>query len=241
MRAIIIVLLLPCQTMADTVTVFAAASLKSALDPVAQGWRAETGHEVAISYGGTAALAKQILAGAPADIFIAASTAWMDEVDTAGAIRAASRRNLLGNTLVLVGAAGATPGDLADVPVLLGDGKLAMAFVDAVPAGQYGKAALQGLGLWDRVAAQVVQSENVRVTLAFVARGEAVLGVVYASDAVAEPRVSVVARFPADSYPAIVYPAALTGRAGPAAVAFLDVLEGPAADAVFLDNGFTLQ
>ena len=241
MRALILALLLPLPAMADDVTVFAAASLKSALDRVATAWSAETGHQVLISYGGTPALAKQIEAGAPADIFIAASVDWMDHVQAAGLIDADSRRDLLGNGLVLVGQAGAAPMNLLDLPLRLGQEKLSMAFVDSVPAGQYGKAALETLGLWDAVEPQVVQSENVRVALAFVARGEAAFGVVYTSDAVAEAGVTVVAAFASDSHPPILYPAALTVQAGPAAAAFLTALEGPAADAVFVANGFTLQ
>ncbi|MCU0802456.1 MAG: molybdate ABC transporter substrate-binding protein [Rhodobacteraceae bacterium] len=241
MRALILALLLPVPAMADAVTVFAAASLKSALDPIAEIWSAETGHTVTISYGGTATLAKQIIAGAPADMFISASEPWMDDVMAAGVMAEGSRVDLLGNTLVLVGQAGADPVVLADLPAQLGDGKLSMAFVDSVPAGQYGKAALESLGLWAAVAGQVVQSENVRVALAFVARGEAALGVVYASDAVAEPGVAVVATFPEGSHPEIIYPAALTAQAGPAAEAFLAALQAPAADAVFLANGFSLR
>ncbi|MFM2388728.1 MAG: molybdate transporter substrate-binding protein [Pseudomonadota bacterium] len=241
MRALILALLLPLPAMADDVTVFAAASLKSALDPIAAAWGAETGHEVVVSYGSTATLAKQIVAGAPADIFIAASEAWMDEVVAAGVMAAGAPVDLLGNTLVLVGAKGAGAVDLAGLPVLLGDGKLSMAFVDAVPAGQYGKAALEHLGLWGAVEGQVVQSDNVRVALAFVARGEAAYGVVYGSDAVAEPGVTVVASFPTGSHAPITYPAGLTAQAGDAAGAFLAALQEPAADAVFVQNGFELK
>ena len=240
MRALILALLLPFSAVAEGVTVFAAASLKTALDPVARAWAAETGHGVLISYGGTATLARQIEAGAPADIFIAASVDWMDHVQGAGLINVASRRDLWGNQLVLVGQAGAGSFDLVDLPGQLGEGKLSMAFVEAVPAGQYGKAALEKLGLWGAVAGQVVQSENVRVALSFVARGEAAFGVVYASDALAEPGVTVVAAFPPDSHAQILYPAALTVTAGPEAAAFLAALEAPAADKVFLANGFSL-
>lgn len=237
---LIVTLLIPRLALADGLTVFAAASLKSALDGVASSWEQATGNSVVISYGGTATLARQIVAGAPADVFIAASVDWMDHVQDAGMIALASRRDLLGNGLVLVGQAGAAPFDLGDLPLQLGDDKLAMAFVDAVPAGQYGKAALQSLGLWQSVERRVVQSENVRVALAFVARGEARFGVVYASDAVAEPGVSVVATFPASSHPPIIYSVALTTDAGPAAAAFLAALQATAADAVFAANGFTL-
>jgi molybdate transport system substrate-binding protein len=241
MRRLILALLFPFPALADDVTVFAAASLKTALDPIAAEWGAETGHRVTISYGGTATLAKQIIAGAPADMFISASEPWMDDVVAAGVMVEDSRVDLLGNTLVLVGQAGVAPVALADLPGQLADDKLSMAFVDSVPAGQYGKAALESLGLWGAVEAQVVQSENVRVALAFVARGEAAFGVVYGSDAMAEPGVTVVATFPEGSHPEIVYPAALTAQAGAAAGAFLTALQAPPADAVFLANGFTLR
>ncbi len=241
MRAFVLALLLPLPAMADDVTVFAAASLKTALDPIAEGWGAETGNSVTISYGGTPTLAKQIMEGAPADLFISASVPWMDEVVAAGVMQADSWVDLLGNRLVLVGGAGAAAVALPDLPAQLGDGKLSMAFVDAVPAGQYGKAALESLGLWPAVEPHVVQSDNVRAALAFVARGEAAFGVVYASDAVAEVGVSVVATFPADSHPPIIYPAALTVQAGEAAAAFFAALQGPAAEAAFLANGFTLK
>lgn len=241
MRALVLALLVSTPAMADDVTVFAAASLKTALDPIAEVWSAETGHRVTISYGGTSTLAKQIEAGAPADMFIAASVDWMDHVQAADVMAQGGRVDLLANTLVLVGGAGAGAISLADLPARLGDGKLSMAFVDAVPAGQYGKAALQSMGLWGAVETRVVQSENVRSALAFVARGEAVFGVVYGSDAVAEPGVTVVAAFPENSHPPIIYPAALTAQAGEAAAAFLTALQMPAADAVFVDNGFTLK
>ncbi len=239
MRALLFALLFPFPAMADDITVFAAASLKTALDAIAADW---AGDRVTLVYGGTPAMAKQIEQGAPADIFIAASTPWMDYVADAGLLRAGTRRDILGNRLVLIGPAGAQAVVLSpdlDLAGLLGDGKLAMALVEAVPAGQYGKAALVTLGLWDGVAAQVVQAENVRAALALVAAGEAPLGIVYASDAVVEPGVTVVATFAADTHPAIVYPAALTAGAQDAALLFLDALTAPKAQAVFLVNGFT--
>jgi molybdate transport system substrate-binding protein len=244
MRALILALLIPFPALADEITVYAAASLKTALDQIAADWQADTGDTVTLVYGGTPAMAKQIAQGAPADIFIAASTDWMDYVIDAGLMRAGSRRDILGNALVLVGPTGAAPINLSsgtDLAGLLGDGKLSMALVDAVPAGQYGKAALTTLGLWDSIAAQVAQSENVRAALALVAQGEAPLGIVYASDAVAEPQVTVVAAFAPDTHPPIVYPAALTADADAAAAAFLDGLGAPAAQAVFVANGFTLR
>lgn len=235
-------LCLTTPALAEEVVVFAAASLKTALDGVAAGFMAETGHRVTISYGGSNALAQQIIAGAPADIYLSAAVNWMDAVEQAGLVADASRADLWGNSLVLV-AKDVGPVDLGsvDLAALLGDGKLSMAMVDAVPAGQYGKAALQALGLWDAVAPQVAQAENVRAALALVALGEAPYGVVYASDAVAEPGVTVVARFPADSHPPIVYPGALlVGAANAADRAFYDALKTSAADASFAAQGFVI-
>lgn len=227
---------------AEEVVVFAAASLKTALDGVAAGFMADTGHRVTISYGGSNALAQQILAGAPADIYLSAAETWMDAVERAGMVTDATRVDLWGNSLVLV-AKDAGPVDLAsvDLAALLGDGKLSMAMVDAVPAGQYGKAALQALGLWDAVAPKVAQAENVRAALALVALGEAPFGVVYGSDAVAEPGVTVVATFPANSHPAIVYPGALLmGATDPADRAFYDALKTRAASDRFAAQGFVI-
>ena len=227
---------------AEDVSVFAAASMKTALDQAAADFQAATGNTVTISYAGSNALAKQIIEGAPADIFVSAAVNWMDEVEKAGLIAPDSRRDLLGNTLVLVAhddvpATGITR-DL-DLKAMLGEGKQAMALVDAVPAGQYGKAALESLGLWEGVAPSVAQADNVRAALALVATGEAPYGIVYATDARAEPRVHVVGTFPQDSYPPAIYPAALlTGAADPADRAFFDALSSDAADAIFAGQGF---
>lgn len=234
-------LILSTQAAWADVTVFAAASLKTALDRIAADWTAQTGTPVTLSYGGTPALAKQIAEGAPADMFLSASTAWMDDLEAKALIQSATRRDLLGNRLILVAHGSATPVSIdasLDLPGLLDGGKLSMALVDAVPAGQYGKEALQSLGLWAQVEASVVQSENVRAALQLVALGEAPLGIAYASDAMAEPRVTVVGTFPAESHSPIVYPAALTVTAGGEAAAFLDHLAGPSAMAVFQANGF---
>lgn len=237
----ILALVLSAQTALADVTVFAAASLKTALDQIAQDWSAQTGTKVTLSYGGTPALARQIAEGAPADIFLSASKAWMDDLQDQTLIRPETRRDLLGNRLVLVAHGDAPPVTVdasLDLPGLLQGGKLAMALVDAVPAGQYGKEALTTLGLWAAVEPSVVQSENVRSALHLVALGEAPLGIVYASDAVAEPGVTVIGTFPEDSHQPIVFPAALTVEAGPDAMAFLDHLSGPAAQEVFQANGF---
>ena len=236
---------LPTPVLADEVVVFAAASLKTALDQVAAEFQAATGHEVLVSYAGSNALATQIIQGAPADIFISAAVNWMDEVEKAGLVVPGTRADILSNTLVLVahgkGAGPVAIGPQTDLAGMLGGGRLSMAMVDAVPAGQYGKAALERLGLWPTVEGAVAQSENVRAALALVAAGEAPYGIVYASDAVAEDNVTVVATFPADRHPPIVYPAALlTGAADAADRAFLEALRADGADAAFAAQGFVV-
>lgn len=231
---------------AADVVVFAAASLKSALDRVAQDWQAATGNRVRISYAGSGKLAKQILDGAPADIFLSAAPEWMDAVEAGAMIVPQTRRDLLGNRLVLVGhgrglATVEIDRDL-DLAALLGGEHLAMAFVDSVPAGQYGKAALEYLGQWDAVAPLVAQSDNVRAALALVDRGEAPLGIVYATDARAAGDVTVLGTFPAGSHLPIRYPVALlAGAADPEDAAFLSALSSPGAEAVFRDEGFEIM
>ncbi len=237
--------LVAVPVMADEVVVFAAASLKGALDSVAADFQAATGNTVTISYAGSNALAKQIIEGAPADIFISAADNWMDEVEKAGLVVQGTRADLLGNRLVLVAhGKDAAPVEIApslDLAGLLGDGKLAMAMVDSVPAGQYGKEALETLGLWAGVEGSVAQSENVRAALVLVSSGEAPLGIVYASDAVADDNVTVIGAFPADSHAPIIYPAALLTEAADAAdAAFLEALSSDAADATFTAHGFAI-
>jgi molybdate transport system substrate-binding protein len=234
----------------EPIVVFAAASLKNALDEAGAAWAKETGGMSRISYAGSNALAKQIEAGAPADLFISADLAWMDYAEKNGTIRAETRVNLLRNAIVLVAAKGSGKGSGkrvalepgADLTAALAGGRLAMGNVDAVPAGKYGKAALEKLGAWDRVKGQVAQAENVRAALLLVSRGEAPLGIVYATDAASDPGVEVVATFPADSHPPIVYPAALTrDAAGPTgAASFLSFLRSPAARPIFERQGFVV-
>lgn len=236
-------LLTPVASAAERVTVFAAASLKNALDEASAAWSSATGKETAISYAASSALARQIEAGAPADIFIPADTDWMDYLRQRNLIAPASEVRLLGNQLVLIVPA-SNPATLTIVPVfdlagLLGDGKLAMGDVRAVPAGKYGKAALESLGVWDQVAGRVAQAENVRAALKLVATGEAAAGIVYRTDALAEQQVKVVGVFPASSHPDIVYPAALTAASvNPDAKAFLTFLQSAAAQAIFTKYGF---
>jgi molybdate transport system substrate-binding protein len=230
---------------AEEVVVFAAASLKDALDAVAADFEAATGHSVTISYGGSNALAKQIIEGAPADIFLSAAVNWMDEVEKAGLVAEGTRRNLFGNTLVLVAhGKDAAPVEIAagfDLAGLLGDGLLSMAMVDSVPAGQYGKSALESLGVWPTVEGKIAQSENVRAALTLVSAGETPLGIVYATDAGADDNVTVVGTFPADSHKPIVYPGALlSGAADAADRAFFEALSSDAAGATFAEKGFVV-
>jgi molybdate transport system substrate-binding protein len=234
---------LPASARADQITVFAAASLTPALDRVAAAWGAATGHGVTLSYAGSSALARQIQQGAPADIFIAASSDWMDALTASGDLRADSRRDILSNRLVLIAHGRNLPpvalDDSLDLPALLGEGRLAMALVDAVPAGIYGRAALTALGQWEAVAPRVAQADNVRAALAYVARNEAPLGIVYATDAAASDQVSIIATFPADSRPTITSRAALTAQTtNPAAAAFLTYLTTPAARTIRAAAGF---
>lgn len=230
----------PLAASAADLTVFAAASLKTALDEIETAWESETGLDLVISLAGSSALARQIELGAPADLFISASPEWMDTLDAAGLIRPDTRRNLLTNDLVLVAHGPGAPAlDPARLPAELDDGRLAMALVDAVPAGIYGKAALESLGLWPALEPKVAQADNVRAALALVAAGEAPFGIVYATDARAEPGVSVVATFPSGSHPPIVYPAAVTAEAtSPHAEVFLDWLGGDTARGAFARQGF---
>lgn len=227
---------------AQEITVFAAASLKDAMEEIVSDFAQDSGSRVSLSLAGSSALARQIQQGAPADVFISANLAWMDTLDAEGLIDPESRFDLAANSLVLVAHDSAAPVDLTadtDLAGLIGEGKLAMALVDAVPAGIYGKAALETLGLWDSVAPNVAQADNVRAALALVALGEAPYGIVYATDAVAEPGVTVVGTFPADSHPPIIYPAAaVAGRDNPLAAKLLDFLRSAPAQDALARQGF---
>jgi molybdate transport system substrate-binding protein len=227
---------------ARPVVVFAAASLRNALDEVIAGW---PGGTATVAYAGSPALARQIEQGAPADLFISADGPWMDHLAGQGLLREGTRRDLLGNRLVLIAHGPAAPlgaiGPGTDILGLLKGERLAMAHVAAVPAGRYGRAALEALGLWAGLAGRLAQAENVRAVLALVARGEAPLGIVYATDAAAQPGVSVIGTFPTSSHPPIVYPAAvLAGSTNPAAGALAEHLASAAARAVFDRHGFTV-
>ena len=227
------------------VVVFAAASLKNALDDIHAQYTKDTGKQITISLAASSQLAKQIESGAPADIFISADLDWMDYLAQKNLIKPDTRKNLLGNELVLI-----APKDRAfdvkiapgfDLAKLLEGGRLAMADTTAVPAGKYGKAALEKLGAWASVADHLAQAENVRAALALVARKEAPLGIVYQTDAAAEPGVRIVGVFPADTHPPIVYPIALTaGSTNPDAPGFLAYMSSEKALPLFEKQGFTV-
>ncbi|MES0826388.1 molybdate ABC transporter substrate-binding protein [Ruegeria sp. SCP11] len=236
--------LAPVRAGAVEILVFAAASLKTALDEITPAFERQTGHEVTVSYAASSVLARQIQLGAPADLFISANVDWMDVLQDQGLMDTTSRVDLLGNGLVLIGGTNQEQIGVVqpetDLSAALDDGYLAMALVDAVPAGIYGKAALQSLGLWGEVQDQVAQTDNVRAALALVAAGAAPLGIVYRSDAQVENRVQVVASFSSDLHPPIIYPAAVTESGAPEATAFLDYLQSDAARTIFLEQGFAL-
>ena len=233
---------LAAAQMAPPVTVFAAASLKNAMDDVGKAFTAKTGVAVRFSYGASSALARQVEAGAPADVFVSADADWMNYVDGKRLIVSASRRDVLANHLALIAPATSNVklkiGNNMPIARALGDGRLSVAGPD-VPAGKYAKASLTALGVWPSVEGHLAQADNVRGALAFVARGEAPLGVVYDTDAKVEPKVRIVGLFPDNSHPPIVYPAALIAGSGkPGAAAFLGFLQGPEASQVFQRYGF---
>jgi len=241
-----LIALAPAAHAAETVTVFAAASLKNALDAAGKAFTAESGIAVRPSYAASSALARQIEAGAPADLFASADLEWMDYLAGKGLIRPGSRVNLLGNRLVVVAPKDAAITDLpftaAGFAAALGtDGRLATGEVNAVPIGKYAKAAFEKLGFWSGLQPRLAQADNVRAALLLVSRGEAPLGVVYESDAQSDPGVKVVGVFPADSHPPVVYPFAVTAEAkGEGAARFLDFLKGAAARPLFEAQGFRI-
>jgi molybdate transport system substrate-binding protein len=245
LRLILLVLcLLPLAAHADDVLVFAAASLKPALDEIAAVPAIAAIGEVKISYAASSQLARQVEAGAPAAIFVSADRDWMDYLAERKRLVPGSRADLLGNALVLVAPKdSAVALDIApgiDLTTALGaDGRLALGEPNSVPAGKYAKAALTKLGVWDAVSARIVAADNVRAALNFVARREAPLGVVYRSDAISEPAVHVVATFPDDTHAPIVYPAALiAGHDSAPARALLEALRAPPQQAIFRRHGF---
>lgn len=236
--------LAPVLAQAASLTVFAAASLTDALGDVGKAYKAKTGNDAVFSFAASSALARQIEASGGADIFLSADTDWMDYLDNRGLIAHDTRKNLLGNHLVLIAPADAkvslTIAPHFDLLGALGGGRLAVADPDSVPAGKYAKTALTQLGVWNAVVNHLVNAENVRVALTYVARGEAPLGIVYTTDAMSEKRVQIVGTFPENTHAPIVYPAALVKDAKPEAKAFLDFLNGPEARAIFEKDGFII-
>ena len=229
-----------CTLHAADLNIYAAASMKGALDEIITAYKAQKKLDVVAVYGASGTLAKQIEAGAPADIFISADEEWMDYLAGKKLIKTETRIDIIGNTLVLVEAKGAKIDvKLADLPASLGQDKLALGEVTSVPAGKYAKAALEKLNLWQAVEKNVVAQDNVRGALALVARGEAKLGIVYGSDAVAEPKVEVAAVFPEETHSPIRYPAAVTVSSTSAeAAGLVAFFAGPEAHAIFKKDGF---
>jgi molybdate transport system substrate-binding protein len=228
----------------DGSTVFAAASLKNALDAVNEACAADVGSKATISYAASSALAKQIEEGAPADMFISADLDWMEYLADKNLTKRDTEVKLLGNRIVLVApkdsTATTTIAPNFDLAGLVGDDKLAMANVDSVPAGKYGKAALEKLGVWGSVEGKVAQAENVRAALKFVSTGEAAAGIVYQTDAAAEPGVKVLGTFPEDTHPPIVYPVGLTAASkSQDAADFEKCMQTAKAKELFEKQGFT--
>ena len=242
--------LLPLVASAAEVRIFAAASLKESLDAVAARFEKDSGHKVIAVYAASSALARQIENGAPADLFMSADTDWLDYLTQRSLTVTASRRDLLGNALVLitsesrrlpVNSASLDPlTNTTQLAKVLGDSRLALANPDVVPAGKYARAALTQLQLWKQIENKLARAENVRVALQFVARGESTLGIVYRTDALAEKQVRIVATFPVSSHPAIIYPVVkLKGATSPAADALLTFMAGTDAAAIWQRYGFT--
>jgi molybdate transport system substrate-binding protein len=235
---------LPARAHDVTLTAFAAASMKNAVDDINAAFTKTTGIKVVSSYAASSALAKQIEAGAPADLFASADLDWMDYVAGRKLIKNDSRVNLLGNRLVLVAPNDSKIGNVTisqgfDLAKLAGAGRIAVGDVRAVPAGKYAKAALEKLGSWQAAEPKFAMAENVRAALTLVGRGEAVLGIVYETDAQVEKNVRIVGRFPENSHPPITYPVALTANAKPEAAKYLAFMRSATAKTIFETYGFT--
>ena len=233
----------PAVAEEKTLTVFAAASMKNALDDIDAAFTAKTGVKITASYAASSTLAKQIEQGAPADIFVSADTDWMDYAAARKTINEATRAHLLGNSLVLIAPKDSKIGDVTigagfDLAKLAGDGRIATGDVKAVPVGKYAKAALEKLGAWQAAEPKFAMADSVRAALTLVARGEAVLGIVYATDAKVEPGVKIVGTFPTDSHPPIIYPVAASATAKPEANQYLNYLHSSAAKAILEKYGF---
>lgn len=234
----------PASAEPNRITVFAAASLKEAMDDLGETYETKTGTVVVTSVAASSALARQIEGGADADVFFSADTDWMDYLAERGLIAPQTRADIVGNTLVLIAPQGSalnvtiSPG--FDLVAALSGGRLSVGDPDAVPAGKYARQALTSLGVWNQVADHLLRADNVRVALSYVALGEAPLGIVYATDARAEPKVRVVDTFPDSSHLPIVYPAAALKDADPKAASFVEWLQSNEAGAVFAKSGFTV-
>jgi len=244
--AALAIAVLPHSAMAQdkSITVFAAASMKNALDDVDAAFTNKSGVKVVASYAASSALMKQIEQGAPADVFVSADLKWMDYGSEKKVVKDETRINLLGNKLVLIAAKDSKIGNVTiapglDLAKLAGDGRIATGDVRAVPVGLYAKAALEKLGVWTSVEPKMAMADNVRAALILVARGEAPLGIVYETDAKVEPGVKIVGVFPDDSHEAIVYPVALTASAKSEAAQYLAFLRSPAAKSIFEGYGFS--
>jgi len=234
----------PAFAQQERLTAFAAASMKNAIDDIDAAYAAKTGVKVTASYAASSALAKQIEQGAPADIFMSADTDWMDYAAARKTINESTRVNLLGNSLVLIAPKDAKADKVAigqgfDLAKLAGPGRIATGDVSAVPVGKYAKAALEKLGAWQAAEPKFAMAESVRAALTLVARGEAPLGIVYATDAQVEPGVKIIGTFPADSHPPIIYPVAATTSAKPEAAGYLAFLRSATAKTIFEKYGFT--
>jgi molybdate transport system substrate-binding protein len=234
----------PSLAQEKSITMFAAASMKNAIDDINAAFTKRTGIKVVSSYAASSALMRQIEQGAPADVFASADLEWMDYGSQKKLIKDDTRVNLLGNKLVLIAPADSRLGNIAiaqgfDLAGLAGNGRIVTGDVRAVPVGRYAKAALEKLGAWAKAEPKMAMAENVRAALTLVARGEAPLGIVYETDAKAEPKVKIVGYFPEDSHPPITYPVALTVNAKPEAAQYLAFLRSGAAKTIFEAFGFT--
>ena len=233
----------PARAGEGATLVFAAASLTDVLTQIGASYEAATGKRVTFSFAGSSVLARQIEAASPADMFISADEAWMDHLAARNLIAADTRTDLLGNRLVLIApvasSATLTIADGFPLAAALNGRRLAIADPEAVPAGKYARTALTSLGVWSELVDHLAQAENVRIALAYVARGETPFGVVYETDAKSQPKVRIVDVFPAATHPPVLYPAALLKTAGPEAAGFLAYLKSDAATAAFAAAGFT--
>ena len=235
---------LPARAQEVTLTAFAAASMKNAVDDINAAFTKATGIKVVASYAASSALAKQMEAGAPADLFASADLEWMDYVSQKKLIKEDTRTNLLGNRLVLIAPKDSKLSDVTigpgfDLAKLAGDGRIATGDVRAVPVGKYAKAALEKLGAWQAAEPKFAMADNVRAALTLVGRGEAVLGIVYETDAKVEPKVKIVGVFPDGSHPPVIYPVAATASAKADAGKYLNFLRGSEAKSIFEKYGFS--